>query len=358
MQELVIVNWVAREEVGHFADFRSLLDNASKILEEKGGVNVRNLPFPVGVTNSDRFTKLAAALGSSKTSDTNGIARHVFIDFLHDAEDSLSELDDFLTQRRTTLSCLMDLTSFTADGEITPYGGPLLRTMSAMTSLSAVAVWDERFDGTELFGVPVVSIPDFQPSSTSRPDTCVLCDEENARPILGSAGMLHSYRVLDLLVNVARVNPHQRVVAVGAVPDEARVIVDEGLPDNMTLIEGWLSQSDHMNHYIQHFDALLLDAERYPPPSGILKRARALGVLCLITDGDSYARWRSTWDSGIKSLPRSLLVTENFVQDFLLSQEIRGFLSFPTTVTRESAAVAVADFLEFAMKRKEDGFEI
>jgi hypothetical protein len=171
--------------------------------------------------------------------------------------------------------------------------------INSSKSLDYLWTWDQRYAGQVLNKSRVISVPDFQPINLGV-NFCELCDLKV--PMFGLVGQIYGYRGADLIISLAKNFPDYQFVLVGKFHPNS--ISKGALRDlkklkNLKLIDGYIPNDEIMNHYIMHLAGLVIDAARYPDPSGVSTRALAFGVKLLIPKSKSHLEYMAKFDRRI-----------------------------------------------------------
>lgn len=108
---------------------------------------------------------------------------------------------------------------------------------------------------------------------------------------IGLVGMLWGYRGINLLASILEVNKDLDGYVAGQLKHESynhlALHYLESRRISLGQTDGWMSNSA-FNEEISQLDALVIDAQSYPPPSGVALRSLALGRCIIASAGSSW----------------------------------------------------------------------
>lgn len=232
-------------------------------------------------------------------------SRHVYFEWLHDIPD-LSQIDNALRATGITWSVTASISELWNTREADSQVFNMLTTLNYCDSLATVFVFDEllisRLDFRNILFTPIPHYENMALDKILRPCCSWL---PSSKVTIGLIGQLYGYRGLNKLILIALKNRGLAIFLWGqerwATIDPIKRLVLSFLISKKRkyISDNYLSSDEELNHAFSHLDALYIDGSNYPSPSGIVVRARNLGIPILLEDGASYLKAKSQFDEGI-----------------------------------------------------------
>jgi hypothetical protein len=292
---------VRKESVGHFEELHVVALEAAKIKFKS--VEVWELS---GHTIVEKVQDLILRVAESKIDA-------IHIEWIHDCETSLVYIDKILSRIGIKWTGTGSVSHALRGKNRDPRFLNILGSLSKSKSLSGLFVWDDLLQTRISHSLPqLFPLADFQNVEVIEiQGNCCKWKARQSRPVIGVVGQLHSYRGVGLLLRRYRRFPRDPILLVGRFQKR-----DFSWGELISLQIGrifrfiyfapeWVENPAQLNHFLRHLDALVIDTNSYPQPSGIAVRARHFGIPVLIGTADSHLLDKASMDSGI--LPLNLL---------------------------------------------------
>jgi hypothetical protein len=287
---IAVISWNSNFEAGHFGLYE---ENFEFILSDPQFEGARFLRMPKLASMNEKIEVLDTFL-------RNENIQHVFVTWLHDLGNDWTQFNKTINKHRVRFSGLAALTHLVVpkDGIPADIGSVNAGVIwaNAIRSSGCVGLlsWDPRVLQIRCSKIKIGILKDFQPSELTVPSQQLI--NTNPPNRIGLFGQLFAYRGISMLADIATKNPDVHVYAVGRkVTTSIRADFRKesklwkrlkSLP-NVTVLDKYIETDEELNFYLSKMDLICLDTRNYPVPSGIVTRARNLGVPVAISSRDS-----------------------------------------------------------------------
>ncbi len=289
--QLMIVEWVAASERhGHFSSFHRMAVQAAI----KSNLRFVSVAL-IGKSEHEKLLHLKELIELHKPS-------HIYFEWVHDFENLLLTVDNLVRENSAT---------WTSTGSL----GRAFRYQLHDLDLKAKNLFllgrlalcykFQTFLGLSIFDEFLVlkyekkfpwlkGLPDAEDWVLAPSCEFCLSTFNSTKPIIGIAGSLRGYRGSEKLVEIWNKSREFRLGLFGKYFPEThslkinKLVLKQLKGSEHLLVLNEIEDSRLLNHYISHLDALYIDTERYPEPSGIAFRALRQGKTLIIEDADSY----------------------------------------------------------------------
>lgn len=250
--------------------------------------------------------------------------KHVYFEWLHDVT-NIELVDSALTELNISWSVTASISELWDENN---QDSPLHKQFTLLnksTSLAAVFVWDDLLVKKLSYSkINFVTIPQYE--DLARDETEHLCCSwvADAPPvIIGIVGQLYGYRGVSNLIHIAAKRRNIGILLWGqarwhTISRLDMVLLFRFIGKRRKFISSaFQTKESDFNHVFSHITALYIDGSQYRSPSGVVTRARALGIPVLVESGIGYLQEKSRKDAGIitdsfsKMSKRSILLAIN-----------------------------------------------
>jgi hypothetical protein len=290
---------VRPKNVGHFSE---LFDVSLKAAKKKfSHVYVWNL---IGENCEEKYLHLRDLISKYKID-------HVHLEWIHDSLEHLTRINELLISQEITWtgtgSVSHLLRGVNRDEKLTH----TLRELKSSKVLLGIFIWDDFIVRRGPAEFPkLLELKDYQNIEIDREFISYCCKWKSSctRPVLGIVGQLYRYRGTDLLIKRFMKFPREPILLAGWLPRSTYSWNQLGILwlgkklKKILLHEYWINSNKELNHFLTHIDALVIDTDKYPHPSGIVTRARHFGIPVFIGFHDSYLKDLSNFDFGIRQI--------------------------------------------------------
>jgi hypothetical protein len=296
MSKILLVRWKHRGvKEGHFSENWEVVNSAARnSFDTCVNLDLNSDDFAIGLI------ELSVCLIKEKPDLTH-------FEWFHDFEKYSNLVAKIFESLDLKWVALGAATGVIRDGHTNEFLRSQLMNLAQSKNFKGLISWDyflENRAGDEL--PKIFGIPDFQDSEVSHIHSAECKIFKNKKKIhIGVLGQLYAYRGSQLLVTSWLRNPIFRPFLIGDYQawshrKKIRILVKLLRVTGILGFSGtWIDGSSRLNHVISHADAVFVDTKNYPYPSGIVIRARQLGIPVIILNADSFLRDLSMIDPGI-----------------------------------------------------------
>jgi hypothetical protein len=298
---IVVVSWNSY----HWGHFTTYEESFASIVNNPDYEGAMFLQMPKLASQFEKLEILDRFLSSKNI-------RHVFISWLHDLGNDWTTFNEILAKYGAKFSGLAALTYLIMPRAGVPIdissvnSGVIWANAIRSSQCVGLLTWDPRVHQIRNSKIKIGVLKDFQPSKVSIPSQQLIDISIPNR--VGFFGQLFAHRGLSMLVDMAIKNPDIHVFAVGkrrTINSGAELRKENNLwrrlnaLPNATVLDKYIGSNEELNYYISKMQLICLDTRNYPVPSGIVTRARNLGVPVALTSRDSAIFSIYTADPGV-----------------------------------------------------------